>query len=80
MEGSFMKDSVFVYALCSLHSENTNGTIWMFWPKTTSVKKALCGRLRVAGSVWQALCGRLCVEGSVWKALCERLFVCTALQ
>jgi hypothetical protein len=46
-----MKDLVFVYALCSLHSENTNGTIWMFWPKTTSVKKALCGRLCVAGSV-----------------------------
>ena len=65
MEDTFMKDLVFVYALCSLHSENTNGTIWMFWPKTTSVKKALCGRLRVAGSVWKALCGRLCVEGSV---------------
>jgi hypothetical protein len=27
VEGSFMKDSVFVYALCFLYSENTNGTI-----------------------------------------------------
>ena len=47
--------------------------------KNNEVKKALCGRLRVAGSMWQALCGRLCVEGSVWKALCERLCVKSSL-
>ena len=54
MEGSFMKDSVFVYALCFLYSENTNGTIL---DVLTKKQQHACGE----GSVWKALCERLFV-------------------
>ena len=46
----------------------------MFWPKNnnTRVKKALCERLGVEGSVWKALCERLCVKGSLCVLLCSK--------
>ena len=64
MEDSFMKDSVFVYALCSFYFENTNEAIWVFW--AARVKK-FC----VNGFLCKARCEWLFVKGSLCALLCS---------